>query len=70
MQCTDQLWPPHPQHLLLNREQVKIFGNEGFELAGYDTATRNYQVGASGPWGMGGLGGLGDGSAKSLPVRL
>ncbi|KAI8474748.1 MAG: ABC transporter type 1, transmembrane domain-containing protein [Monoraphidium minutum] len=30
--------------VLLNYETVKYFGNEAFELAGYDTATRKYQA--------------------------
>lgn len=31
--------------MLLNYETVKYFCNEWFELQGYDTATRQYQVG-------------------------
>ncbi len=45
--------------MLLNYETVKYFCNEKFELAGYDNATRQYQVGRH-PEGKGREKGTGD----------
>jgi ABC-type transport system involved in Fe-S cluster assembly fused permease/ATPase subunit len=45
--------------VLLGYETVKYFCNEGFELAQYDKATRQYQVGLGG-----------GGAAAALPIAL